>query len=910
MSIGRIRRFFSRVLGLFATQRLDQEFDAEVGEHLALLQKEFERRGLSSEEASYAAKRQFGGVTQLKQLRRENQSISQLQLMSRDLRYSIRIIRKSPWFSITVVLMLGLGIGANSAIFTLADQMLLRLLPVKDPRQLVLLNYRGEFIGGSCRPCKNTFSYPAYSEIRDRAQNAFTGIAARYQEPVDIAVGGSAQRAQAELVSGNYFEVLGVSPVIGRTLTPQDDMTKFAEPYVVLSYAYWQRRFAGNAAVLNRDIDINGHPMIIIGVAPRGFLGFDEISPSDVFVPMMMKPIVTPAWDDMERRTSTWLRIFGRLQPGVSIGAAEAALAAPLKSVLREDLAAVHRDEQSSERYLKNRIVLGSASKGFNNLEDTFGKPIYVLWAMVGLLLLIACVNVANLVLARAAARQKEMAVRLALGAGRGSLVRLVLAESIILAALGGLAGLLFSYCISGVLTTFLPIENSGALISATPNTSVLCFTAGLAILTTLLFGLTPALQSTRPDLAPTLKSESASLSLVTGQITVRRLLVLAQVTLSVLLLIGAGLFARSLQKLMSVDIGIERTNLLGFLVTPSRHRYTAQQARQYFLDLQNRLSRLHGVRSVSAAQIPILSGENETNTVHVEGYRSRSGEDMNPNFNAVLPNFFTTMGVPLIAGRDFNQRDNPGSPKVVIVNEAFVKRYEQNRNPVGLHLGWFGKGPMDYQIVGVVKNSKQSDLREQIKPCTYVSALQYPGAALPDLTFYVRTIQQPLRETQAIQRTVAQIDSSIPVSRLKTLDMQIDDTQTIDRLFAWLSIAFAISATLLASIGLYGLMAFVVTRRKVEIGIRLALGAERNQVLQLMMREAWLLGLGGVICGLFLAVLLARSVESQLYGIKGDDPLVMILASAGIFAICCTAGYFPARRAANTDPTAILRHE
>ena len=806
--------------------------------------------------------------------------------------------------------MLAIGIGANSAIFTLADQMLLRLLPVKDPRSLVLLNYDGRFIGGSCRPCTNTFSYPAYSEIRDRVQNVFTGIAARYQQTVDIAVNGAARRAQAELVSGNYFEVLGVSPALGRMLTPEQGKVKLAEPYVVLSHAYWQRRFAGDPTVLNQSIDINGHAMTIVGIAPRGFLGFDEISPSDVFVPMMMKPVATPEWDDMERRNSTWLRMFARLRPGVSIKAAEAALAVPMQSVLRADLASVHRDERFSQTYLQNHIVLASASKGFNNLEDKFGKPIYVLWAMVAFLLLIACVNVANLVLARASTRQKEMAVRLALGAGRGSLIRLVLAESIVLAAIGALAGLLLSAFLSGVLRAFLPIENSGLLIRTTPNAAVFLFTGGLAILTMLLFGLAPALQSTRPDPAPALKNEGASLSLAPGQIGVRRLLVFAQIALSVLLLIGAGLFARSLQNLLTTDIGVEPTNLISFLVTPSRHRYTAPHARQYFLELQDRLSRLPGVTSASTAEIPILAGKNETNTVHVEGYQSKSGEDMNPLFNAVLPGFFRTMGIPLVAGRDFTPRDTLAAPKVVVVNQEFVKRYVPTGNPLGLHLGWFGSGAMDYQIVGVVKNSKQSDLREQTKPHTYVSMLQYPGAALPDLTFYVRTARNPLGATRSIERTVARIDPAIPAAKFRNLDMQIDETQTMDRLFAWLSISFAAAATLLASIGLYGLMAFAVTRRKFEIGIRIALGASRNQVLQLMMKEVWFLAIAGVSCGLLLAAWLVRFVQSQLYGIKAHDPFVMILAAAGIFLLCGIAAYVPARRAASGNPTLILRHE
>lgn len=904
----RFHKVLSKFLALFNRSRLEGEFDAEIDEHIALLTNEFERRGLSPEDARYAARRQFGGVAQLKELRRESRSIPQLETLGRDIRHALSSIRKNPAFSITIVLTLGLGIGANSAIFTLANQMLLRLLPVKDPQQLYLLNYQGNFVGGSCRPCSNTFSYPAYAELRNSARNVFSGIAARYQDTVDIGVNGSAQRASAELVSGNYFRVLGVSTAIGRTLTPDDDRVKSAEPYAVLSYTYWQRRFGGNPGVLNRTIDINGHPMTIVGVASRGFAGFDEMSPADVFVPMMMKPIVTPTWDDMERRNSTWLRMFARLRPGMSVRAAQAALAAPYKQVLREDLATVSRDERFSEQYLGNRIVLASASKGFNNLEDTFGKPIYVLWSMVALLLLIACINVANLLIARTSTRQKEMAVRVALGASRGLLIRLLLTESMVLAALGGAVGLLLSRWISGLLIPFLPIENSGTIFSATPDTRVLCFTAALTIVTALLFGFAPALAGTRPDIAPTLKNESANFSAGTGHILLRRLLVFAQVTLSVLLLIGAGLFARSLYNLMSVNSGINESHLLTFSVAPSRHRYTRQQAGQVFVELQRRLSLLPGVTSVSAAQVPVLAGENEMNTVHVEGYHRGPEEQMGPTFNAVLPGFFTTMGIPLIAGRDFSERDATG-PNTLIVNEEFVRRWVPRGSPLGLHVGWGGQGAMPYQIVGVVKNSKQHDLREQVEPRTYIDVLEYPGP-LPDLTFYVRTVRDPLSQGQAIQKIVAQIDSSIPVSELKTLRTQIDETQTVDRLFAWLSIAFAASAALLASIGLYGLMAFAVTRRRVEIGIRLALGAERGRILQLVMNEILLLSIGGIGFGLLLSVWLAKFVQSQLYGVKGTDALVMVSASAAILLVCCIAGYVPTRRAVRIDPVKILRYE
>lgn len=905
-----LRPILSKLVSAVSHRRMDREFEEEITEHIARLAERLERQGMSPQQAHYAAKCQFGGATQLKEWHRENRSLNWLEVPMRELQHSLRAMRRAPGFTSTIIFMLALGIGANSAIFTIADQLLFQLLPVKSPKQLVLVNDDGEFIGGSCRPCGNTFSYPAFKGLQNAASNVFSGIAARYQAPVDIGISGLGRRAQAEIVSGNYFDVLGTVPAIGRTLTPEDDKIKLVGPYAVLSFSYWQGRFGSSSEVLNQTIDINGHPFTIIGVTQKGFRGFDEMNPADVFVPMVMKPLITPTWDEMARRNSTWLRIFARLRSGVSNQTAQAALQLPFEAVLRDDLASVHRDRDFSGHYLKSRIVLQSAAKGFDNQSTILGRPILILWSMVGVLLLIACVNIASLTLARAAARQKEVAVRLALGASRLSLLRLALIESLVLAGLGGVTGLLLSSWLSGLLASFLPVESASALLRTLPDTRVLCFTVVLTVFTTLLFGLVPAIQGTRPDVAPTLKNALASLSFG-GHINARRFMVFAQVTLSVLLLTSAGVFAGSLRNLMTVDTGIKRTNLLTFLVTPSRHNYSAQRAREYYIELQSRLDHIAGVTSASAASIPVLTGDNETATVHVEGFQPASDVDMTPRFNAVLPGFFTTLGVPLLRGRDFSERDTMGAPKTVMVNQAFAHRYVLSKNAVGLHLGYFGKGPMDYQIIGVVQNSKQSDIREPMQPSTYISVLQYPDAAtLPDLNFYVRAAHDPSSVMQAIRRTVAQLDPSIPVSELTTLVLQIEDHHKIDRLFAWLSIAFAASAVLLSAIGLYALMSFLGARRRTEIGVRLALGAERFQVIRLMMREVWILAVPGILCGLLLATLLARFVQSQVFGIQPTDPTILTLAAVTILLVCVTAAYLPARRSTGFDLSVVLRYE
>ncbi|HXF28128.1 MAG TPA: ABC transporter permease, partial [Bryobacteraceae bacterium] len=732
--------------------------------------------------------------------------------------------------------------------------------------------------------------------------------AGEYQEAVDVATRGPAQRAVAELVSGNYFQVLGVTPAIGRTLTPGDDRIKNGEPYVVLSYNFWRRRFGGDPSALNRVVDVNGHPMTIVGIAQRGFSGFELMSPADLFVTMSMKDIVTPTWDDMSRRDSIWLRIFARRKAGVALPAAQAAIQVPYHNALESDLRENGRDRDFSRKYLKGSLAVLDASKGLTNVSAMLAGPLYVLLAMVGVLLLIACVNVANLLITRASSRQKEIAVRLSLGATRGALIRLIMTESFCIAAASGALALALSSWLCAVLVRMLPLDNGDFAISTTPDWRIFGFTAALSLCTAIVFGLIPAFQATRPNLAPTLKNESGAISSGAGQARLRRWLVAVQVALSLLLLTGAGLFAGSLHKLMTADTGMNVEHVLTFSIDPSLHKYTPERARRLFLDFQEKLNRIPGVLSASAASVPVLAGDNWVNTVHIEGYEPRPGEDMNPGFDAMLPGFFSTMGVPLIAGRDFRDRDIDGAPEVVIVNEAFVKRFFPHRNPLGMRLGWGGRGPLECQIIGVVKDIKGIDLREKAEPWTYTAELQREKPS--ELNFYVRTRHDPLAISREIRQTLRSLDPALPLIKMKTLEQQIDETQFVDLLFAWLASAFGVLATLLASIGLYGVTAFSVARRTREIGIRMALGAQRGDVIRLVTREVLLLSAIGIAAGIALALALGKLVESQLYEIKGRDPVVMTAATVVILVVAALASYIPARRAAKIDPTQALRYE
>ncbi len=824
-----------------------------------------------------------------------------------NLRFLSRSLSRNPAFVITAVLSLALGIGANTALFTITYQVLLRTLPVKDPQQIVSLEWRGQFIGGSARGFRNRFSYPAYKDLRDGNPGVFTGIAAEYQSEVDIAERGPAERGVAELVSGNYFQVLGVTPAIGRMFTPADDRVRDASPVIVLSYGYWQRHFAGDPSVLNRTIDVNGYPMTVAGVAQRGFAGFLPMDPSDIFVPLTMKSTVTPTWDDMARRDSIWLRVFGRLSPGVSSEQAASAMAIPYRRALENDLQSNGRPSGFRQRYLRNSLVFTNASKGAGSLEEQFAMPLYVLLAMVGTLLLIACANVANLLITRAATRQREIAIRLSLGASRNSLIRLIMTESLFIALLSGALGLLLSQWLAYVLVRMLPFENIGDAISTRSDWHVLAFTTVLSLLTAVFFGLFPAWQMTRPDVAPALKSEISSASLAPEQTRLRRLLVAAQIALSLLLLYGAGLFARSLHDLMAVNSGMNVSRVLSFSVDPSLQKYSPERSRRFFESLQEKIRAIPGVVSVGGASVPVLAEQNWQNGAHVEGYRPAAGEDINPGWNQMLPGFFSTMRVPIIAGREFTEADAAQSQKVVIVNETFVKRYVHGR-ALGLHLGWGGSGPMPFEIVGVVKDLKGGDLKEAAKPWTYTAALQdeTPSA----MTFYVRTGQEPITMTQSIREVLRKLDPLLPMFDIKTVEQQIEETHYIDRLFAWLSSSFGLLATLLASVGLYGVTSFAVARRTHEIGIRMALGAERGNVLRLVMKEVLLLAAVGVLIGVPVALALGRLLASQLFNVKPQDPLVLACAVVVILLVSAFAGFLPARRATCIDPIQALKYE
>ena len=827
--------------------------------------------------------------------------------LSRDIRHAIRSLRQAPGFVLVVVLTLGLGIGANTAIFSLMDQVLLRPLPVHDPSALVLLDGPGAFQGRTVN--LTTFSYPMYVDFRDRNE-VFSGVLARFPLSTTVVWRGASERANGELVSGNYFDVLGVRPALGRVLNGADDRVPGAHPIAVLSYGYWQRRFGGDPLVLNQTITVNGHPLTIVGVSARGFAGVQVGQAADVMLPLMMKAQMTPTWNDLDNRRSRWVTVMARLKPGVSRTAAEAAMNVIYRQVNEQEVKDIpNNSENFRKRFVSKHLDVLPGHRGLSDLRREFSTPLIVLMSMVGVVLLIACANVANLLLARTTARQKEIALRLALGAGRGRIIRQQLVESGLLALAGTVGGLLLAWWTGGLLLAALPGDPAARNLSAEPDLRVAGFAIGTGVLTALLFGIVPAIQATRAGVIGALKEESGSVAGGGRQARLRRVLVIGQVALSMLLLAGAGLFARSLYNLKWLDPGFRVDDLFVFSIDPSLSGYEGGRLTSLYRRMQEELAAVPGVHSVSMSEVGTLAGDNWSQTVRVDGYEAKEGEDLNPSVDGVGPRYFETMGIPLVSGREFTERDVIGAPKVAIINETMAKYFFGSSNPIGRRFG-FGRGkPTDIEIVGVAKDVRSVELRDQ--PPRYVYIPYAQDDSVTQLTFYVRAVRDDGGAIAAgIRQSVRRLDPNLPIFNMKTMAVQIDESLFVERMVAVLSVAFGALATLLAAIGLYGVMSYAVTRRTREIGIRMALGAERGRVLWLVLREVAAMALAGIVGGLAAALWLTRQVQSQLYGLSPNDPLTLGIAMGLLAAVAIASGYIPARRATTIDPMIALKQQ
>jgi len=827
-----------------------------------------------------------------------------------DLRLALRGLRRSPLFAAVAILSLALGIGANTAMFTLIDQLLLRKLSVARPDELVMLYQQGAHNGSNMG--SRMHSYPLYQDFQTRAE-PLAEVLCRRLVAASVSIDNQTERLEAEMVSGNYFTMLGVKPAAGRVFNSQeDDQAYQGHPVVVLSYDYWNNRFARDPNVVGRKILVNDYPMTIVGVSAAGFTGIDPAQAPQIRVPVQMKPAMVPQWEwlHLDDRRARWVQMFARLKPGYTVESAQGPLQGLFTQIRQYEMtlpAAKDWSPYSREQFMKGRMLVTGAAIGYSPLRNDFSTALIVLMGMVGLVLLIACANVANLLIARAFMRQKEIAVRLSLGASRGRLVRQMLVESLVLSSAGGAVGIAIAVGLTRSLLALVPSGGRPLAITAYPDPRILVFTLLLTFATGIVFGVIPALRASRPDPWTTLKDTVGSIAGTGGSLFLRKGLVTAQVALSFLLLFGAGLFVRSLQNLKTTDTGVALDNLVTFQLSPTHSGYDAPRTVHFYQELLDRLRAAPGMTSAALASVPILSGNEWDSSMSVEGHRAADGENMQAFMNSLSPGYFATMRIPFREGRDFTPLDVKDNATVAIVNRRFAQHFFQDKSAIGRHLGW-GLGPntkLTIEIIGVVDDSLYEGPREGVRRQVFV-----PNWGRGSAAFYVRATGASAGAFSVIRNEVRQLDSSMPIYEMKTLEAQLDETLLTDRLIATLSAGFGFLATVLASVGLYGVMAFVVARRKKELGIRLALGAQRGFIIWSVMSEVLLLLAIGLAVGVPAAIGLGRFVSAQLYGIRPNDPWIASATVLLLTLVSAAAGLIPAHRASRIDPILALRYE
>ena len=838
--------------------------------------------------------------------------------LRQDFVYGSRMLVKSPGFTLVAVLSLALGIGANTAIFSLIDGLLLKLLPVKDPQQLVALTdpTSGGIAIGTSSGERSRLSNREFEALRDRTQS-FSGMLAaqsglgRHNASID---GKPPEEVRTRLVSGGYFTVLGATAFLGRTFTAADEHGPGSAPFAVISYEYWQRRFGGSLSALDSQIRIARANLNIIGVAQPNFLGENVGEAPDFWIPLNMQPLVMPGrmWleDDPGHIAEKvmWLQVIGRLKPGVALEQAQANVDVVFKQIVAEEFSKL---SQTQPDILKQNLKLHSAGNGVSGIRGDFADPLYVLMAVVGLVLVIACANVANLLLARATSRQKEMGVRLALGASRGRIIRQNLTESLMLSASGGLIGALLSFYGVRLLIGMVESDPGSVILDVRPDARVLLFTTVVCLLTGLIFGLAPAWRSARVDVSGALKEAGRGLSGGRSRVGLGKILVVGQIALCVVLLMGAGWFIRTLRNLENVSLGYAREKLALVRVDFLSAGYSGQRLPIVYNELRDRLARIPGVRAVTYSENGLFSGIESSDRITVEGYTPKKGADVSARFDQVGPNYFTHVGIPILLGRDIGPQDVASAEPVCVVNETFAKFYFGTANPIGRHVtDEFPDTRKTFVIVGVSRDARDHSLRREVFRRFYLSALQPLGDYPPSVNYEIRTYGDPTAVIQAARRAILSFDPTIPINSARTLDALLGDNLRQERMIAQLSTVFGGLALLLASIGLYGVLSYAVERRTNEIGIRMALGAERGRVIRMVLSENAVLIAIGLAIGIPASLACARFVQSRLFGLKPADPLTLSAALGIMIAVALVSGYLPARRASKVDPLVALRYE
>jgi predicted permease len=898
-------------------QRRDEDLRRELD---AYVEEETANRiagGMPPDEARRAAVRKLGNVTRIREEVYERNSLVTLETLGRDVGYGLRVLRRNPGFAAVAVLSVALGIGANASVFTLLDQVMLRPLPVERPDELVLVTVDG-FQYGAGWGDGNELSYPMYLDLRDNNQ-VFQSMFCRFPLNVDVSVERSAERVRAEIVSGTYFSALGVTPALGRMLDERDDVAPGGHPVVVLSHRYWRDRFRADPAAVGRSIRVNHHELAIVGVAGERFHGTNLGSGTDIFVPIMMNGII-PVPNALEDRRTRWLNVFGRLKDGVANAQAQAGLLPFYRSRLAfeaEQDAFARVPPRDKARFLDGTLVVTPAAYGKSELRTQLTRPLWTLTAIGVGVLIIACANVANLLLARSSARRREIAVRLAIGATRRRVVRQLLVESVLLALAGGIAGLALATWGAQSLLAFFADPDTTLTVTPWPDRRILAINIAVCAIVGILFGLAPAFQSTKPDVGAVLKAESTGV-LGGGYARLRQGLVVTQVALSLLLLVGAGVFLRSLNNLLAVDAGFKTAQLLTFSVAPGDHGYAPAESKTFARTLLERVRATPGIAGAGFVSHTLLSGGSWNSSVTVEGKKVDPDARITTYNNLISPGYFDAMGIRLLMGRDFDWRDRkdipPSGPQinasVVIVNEQFVTQYLDGRPPLGIHLG-FGRNPgtpTPMEIVGVVGTAKYTSLRS--KPEAQLYFPYFEASSIRGLTLYVRTVREPDLAVPDLRRIVAQMDPMLPMYDVRTVDEQVARSLANERFVASLSGVLGVLATLLAMVGLYGVMSYAVARRTREIAIRIAFGADARNVTTLVVRDMLVLVGTGILLALPALWWLNRFVQSQLFGVTPTDPASIASAASVLLAAAVVAVWVPSRRALRVSPMTALREE
>jgi putative ABC transport system permease protein len=827
-----------------------------------------------------------------------------------DVRFGLRMLAKNPGFSAIAILTLALGIGANTAIFSLTNQILLRQLPVKHPEELVVLRSPGEKEGHvwSDGDEAQSFSYPLYKGLRDNNSVA-AGMLARFAFDASISSRGQTERGMGELVSGNYFEVLAVQPALGRVFTSEDDKIPGANPVAVLSYGYWTQHFGGDPQILNQTVLVNNSQLTIVGVAQRNFTGIQVGQNPGFFVPLMMKAQMMPGRQGLEDWNDSWLAVLARRKPGISNQQLEARLTAAYRPLLEQQGDTLKKlSAKEREEFLNRKILVISGASGRPTVQHDTRPALVALFTLVALVLLIACTNVANLLLAQGAARQREFAIRTAMGAGRFRMIRQLLIESMLCALAGGGLGLVIGLWLMNLLTPEI-VSTGISGLSAHLDSTVLAFAVGATLLSGIAFGLIPAWRVTRASITQTLKDQGSTGSVAMSHVRFRKFLVAGQVAFTVLLLAGACLFTRTLWNLRTQNIGLNPDHVIAFSVSPSLNGYDNRRSITLIDQMRERFAALPGVRGVASSELPILTGTDMGGNITVEGGEKIADDVNHVQTDAVSPDYFSTLGIPLVAGREFNAGDSTSAPKVAVINEALAKKYFGQRNPIGMHAGFGGgKTALDMLIVGVVKNDKQDHVRSELAPFIFVPYSQRD--LLYGMSFYVRTQQDPLLLANEIRDGVRSIDPNLPVYDLKSFNRVVDEDLLSERLIAAMSAGFGLLAGLLAALGIYGVLAYLVVQRTREIGIRMALGANTREVRALIFKEVGFMVIAGCAVGLPVAYVFARLSQSLLFGVAANSFDIYLLALVVIAIVAAAACYLPVRRAVSISPVRALRYE